>query len=312
MRDDRADPLGRCGAVIVAHSRLDHARACVDSLRRDLPPDRIVVVFNDPCDAPEDDLGELGAHAVVVSPLRPTGYGANLNLGVRILGDAIDACVLANDDVVFEPGCVARLVDALAHEPRVAVAGPRALNRDGSEQLSHWRFPSVRGEVRRVAVPSQPLWAVRPGARDDEADDGAGPVHHVDCVTGAAFVVRVDAFRAVGGFDEEFFLYYEETDLCFRLRRAGWSIVSCDDARVVHALGASLPRAGEGGLARASRRLYFRKRLGTPRFRLFQAALSATFAAAATSHLAPALVRPGSATRRLTAVRDRWNERLFF
>ena len=109
--------LERCGAVVVAHARLDLARECVRSLAQWLPPERIVVVLNVRGSDPDNAV-----EATLVSPPAPVGYGANLNLGVAALPAGLTTCVLANDDVVFEPESLPRLLAVLDADPSV---GPR-------------------------------------------------------------------------------------------------------------------------------------------------------------------------------------------
>ncbi len=114
--------LERCGAVVVAHARLDLARECVHSLARWLPSKRIVVVLNRPGSDP-DNAAALAGIATLTSPPAPLGYGANLNFGVAALPPGTATCVLANDDVVFEPESLPRLLAVLDDDPAVGLVG---------------------------------------------------------------------------------------------------------------------------------------------------------------------------------------------
>jgi GT2 family glycosyltransferase len=154
--------------------------------------------------------------------------------------------LLLNGDTWLESEALHRLVEHLRSRPRCALAGPRLSNPDGSYQAS--RFPALtplnllilNTNLCRLArfVPVlrrrfRALWSPDPGIE-------------ADWIKGAALIVRRDAFTAVGGFDESFFLYSEETDLCHRLRAAGWEIDWVPQAVVVHAEAASTGQAPEG------------------------------------------------------------------
>ena len=290
--------ISPCGAVIVAHARLDLARGCVASLRRSLDADRIVVVVN-----VRDTPGADELEARVISPPAPQGYGANLNLGVRALPDDVELVVLANDDVVFEDESLPRLVEALERDPQLAVAGPRLVNADGSEATSYGRFPTAADAIRELAILPRPLWK-RAQRRPAEP---ARP----DFVIGAAMLVRRTSFDAVAGFDEDFFLNFEETDLCFRLQRAGWCVAWCPDAVVTHLQGASISRELNFSTFYSSLALYHAKRLGPLRWPLFELLLAALFMIGVLYSAAGAALRPRSYRRRFEEVRRRWRTRIF-
>src|SRR5262249_1226159 len=116
---------------------------------------------------------------------------------------------------------------------------------------------------------------------------------------GAALLVRSEAFTAVRGFDEDFFLYFEEADFCYRVQRAGWQGVSHPAARVVHLQGSSSGSARFRRIHYQSLRLYLRKRLGRLRLALVQAVLLILLMLLAAGDLLAALARPRTASQRL-------------
>jgi N-acetylglucosaminyl-diphospho-decaprenol L-rhamnosyltransferase len=130
------------------------------------------------------------------------------------------------------------LAFADAH-PRAGLVGPRLRNPDGSLQRSvrgfptPWRLATEYFFLRKLAPRSRALNAFYAGgfAHDEPRE--------VDWLMGACMLVRREAVDGVGPFDEEFFLFAEETDWCFRLREAGWRIWFCPEAEVVHVGGAS-------------------------------------------------------------------------
>ena len=292
---------------MIAHSRLDLARDCVHSLRRWLEPEDIVVVLNAPAGVDPADVKALSEEARIVSPPAPQGYSANLNLGAVSLGARHELLVLANDDAVFEADSVPLLADCVRADPRVGAAGARLVNPDGREALSFSRFPSVV-DLLEASVPLPgPLWRKRQAnARPWEAEPGSRgfPV-------GAALLVRRGAFDDVGGFDEDFFLNWEEADFAFRLHERGWTVTSCRQATVTHRQGSSIGRGLNFTSFYASERLYFRKRLGATRWAFVELVLVSLFGAGVVYDIAASLVRPKTAHKRLRAARVRWRTRVF-
>lgn len=142
---------------------------------------------------------------------------------------------LLNPDTIIHPGAVAALLDELRAHPRCAAAGSLLLDMDGSPSGSAFRFPSLMREYCQAARfhPLNRLLRVAPvvmqSARAAEAE----------WVTGASVMLRCSALDQIGLFDDGFFLYFEEVELMWRLRRAGWSVRHQPESRVRHVGGAS-------------------------------------------------------------------------
>ena len=157
--------------------------------------------------------------------------------------DAPSWVLLLNPDTEVDPDAIATLVAVAAGDPGVAVVGPRLRYGDGAVQPSRFRFPTPW----TLLCESTPLgwrWPTNPIARRYHmADVPDAAAHDVDWLNGAALLCRAEALRAAGGFDEGFFLYSEETDLCRRLRDAGWRVRFEPSAEVVHHEGRSSDQA---------------------------------------------------------------------
>jgi len=165
------------------------------------------------------------------------GFGTGANRGVAAtIGEYV---LILNPDTVVEPGTVKALSEAFERDAGLGVVGPRIENVDGSLYPSVRRFPDLA-----VAVGHAFLGLVRPDnpytRRYRMLDwDHEQPAADVDWVGGACILVRRAAFDVVGGFDEGYFMYVEDVDMCWRLGRAGWRIGYEPAGRVVHALGGS-------------------------------------------------------------------------
>ena len=227
----------RVCAVIVHYRTPEETIESAGAVSKVAPDAELVVVDNASEDAVEEKLAVEASSAKVVAEPENRGYGAACNRGAR--ETSRDFLLFLNSDTVLAPGAVEALVAALDSDPRAAVAGPRLENPDGTLQRSILRLPTVWRifcESSGIAFLSGGRGLLRGHSATKEDHSHA---HEVECVKGAALLVRRSAFEDVGGFDERFFLYAEESDLCARLRRRGWSILFEPAARVVHAGGAS-------------------------------------------------------------------------
>ena len=147
--------------------------------------------------------------------------------------------MLLNADAWLAEGALERLVEFAETRPRAAVVGPRLLNPDGTLQRSVRGFPTVWRLateylfLRKLAPGSSALNAFYAGGFDHDE------VRDVEVVMGACMLLRREAIEQVGDCDEDYFLFSEETDWCFRFREAGWQVVFFPGAECVHVRGAS-------------------------------------------------------------------------
>ena len=222
-------------AVVVNYNARDCLLDCVRSLRAD-GVEEIVVADNDSHDGSADALRAVDADVRVLSTGANLGFGAAANRAVALTSGAFVA--IMNADVVVEPGTVKTLLEALERDPLLAAVGPRIENPDGSWYPSARTFPTL-GDALGHAF----LQFVAPGNRFSRRykmlDWDHAAARRVDWVAGTFMVVRRDAFASVGGFDEAYFMYVEDVDLCWRLVRRGSHVGYEPAARVMHVIGAS-------------------------------------------------------------------------
>jgi len=189
----------------------------------------VTVVDNGSTDGSVEQVRDHAGVELIESD-RNRGYGGAANLGVA---SATEEWVLVvNPDIQFEPESVDELLRVADRWPRSGALGPRIHTSDGLLYPSARELPSLGRGIGHAAFgwvwPSNPWTAAYRRERGTPVEGVAG------WLSGACLMVRREAFESVGGFDEGYFMYFEDTDLCERLARAGWDIVYAPSATVVH------------------------------------------------------------------------------
>lgn len=240
-------------AVIVSYNSAAYLPDCLRSLRSE-GVDDVVVVDNASTDGSVGVVRATDPGATVVEAGANLGFGTAANRGVAAAGG--EYVLILNPDTVVEPGTVKALSEALDRDPGLAAVGPRMENLDGSLYPSVRRFPDLTVAVGHAFLGL--VWPGNPATRRYRMLDWDHdrPASDVDWVGGACMLVRRRAFDVVAGFDEEYFMYVEDVDLCWRLGQAGWRIGYEPGARVVHALGGSSRAAPYRMIAEHHRSLY--------------------------------------------------------
>jgi hypothetical protein len=221
---------------------------------------RPIVVDNASSDGSVSAVREGYPGARVVENGRNVGFSVACNQGWR--AGSAPLVLFLNPDAELRPGAVAALARCLRDRPQVGIAGPRTLNADGSVQVS--TGPDLAFATERRQRELVQGVARREPAALAEAERRHAREHEPDWVSGACLMARRECLEAVSGFDEGFFLYEEDADLCRRARAAGWHVLFTPLAEVSHQLGHSMARAG--GRARLeyqrSHLRYYRKHNG--------------------------------------------------
>jgi len=227
-------------AAVVSYNTRELLRACLASVR-DAGAAEIVVVDNGSRDGSVEMVRAEFPEARLVLDPSNRGYGAAANLAFR--RSTAEHLLLLNSDTTVSPGACRALAAYLDAHPRVGLAGPLLRNPDGTLQRSCFPFPSPRTAFLGESGLGYGIRFV-PGLRARHprtwAHDRPRPM---PWVLGAALGIRRAAFDAVGGFDERFFMYFEEVDLCRRLAGAGWEVHFAPVTEVTHLGGASTSQA---------------------------------------------------------------------
>ncbi|MFC4616468.1 glycosyltransferase family 2 protein [Cellulomonas sp. H30R-01] len=238
--------------VVVTHDSAGHLPSLAASLRRcGALVASVTVVDNLSSDGSADVARSLalpGRVAVVDAGVN-LGFGRAVNLAARHPEDRAAYLLVLNPDAAVPPDGLHRLVSTLEGRPDLACVGADLRRPDGSPVSSARSFPG--------------LWDVARGRAHDV--DHAGGLVDADWLCGALMLWRRSAFEALGGFDERYFLYYEDVDLCRRARAAGWGVAIDGGVVAEHDQGHGRPTAAVLRQAnRRSRRRYARRWMGVP------------------------------------------------
>jgi N-acetylglucosaminyl-diphospho-decaprenol L-rhamnosyltransferase len=251
--------------VVVAYRSAAHLRACVEPLAG--AAGLHVVVVDNACperspslvsDLPVD-IVKMGFNA---------GFGAGCNAGARRgYGKAI---LFLNPDARIAPGDVLRLARRLSRDTFAGACGPRITDSSGRTSPTMRRLPRLKTAFAEALFLHHLL--PRTSWVSEIVRTGYDTRTAAEWLSGAVLCVRRAAFEQVGGFDERFFLYCEDTDLCFKLRRAGYHVWYEANVPASHEGGASAPSPGQASLKVAARMTYVGIHAGKSRYLGFRVA----------------------------------------
>lgn len=202
---------------------------------------QVIVVDNGSTDGSAAMVRSRWPDVTLVELPRNVGLTAGNNIGFRHTRGRY--VLLLNSDVVVLPTTVAGLVDCLDRRPDAGCAGARHLNADGSLQRSIDRFPGLLADLLSYSELYRLPWVTRNLARRYPWWGDHDRELEVGWVNGACLMVRREVLEQVGGLDEDFFIYGEELDWCYRMWQAGWTVVFTPAAEVVHLGGQAMDAA---------------------------------------------------------------------
>jgi len=223
----------RWAAVVVNYESGEFLAACIRSVLADdsagVP--EIIVVDNGSHDASVAAFAREFPSVHVVTLATNLGYAGGANRGVAASHAPVVAVL--NADVTVVPGTAAAMLARIAGEPDLAAVGPVVRNPDGSQYPSARSVPSPGDAVGHAL-----LGLVRPTNRFTrryrQLDVDPTRPRDVEWISGAALWIRRSALESVGGWDERYFMYFEDVDLCWRFRRLGWRVAYEPSGSVVH------------------------------------------------------------------------------
>lgn len=222
--------------IIVTFNTREMTLDCLRALTQDIADidAEIFVVDNASRDDTAASVMETYPSVRYILNERNLGFGAANNQALKLSNG--DFILLLNSDAFPKPGAIPTLIKELQSQPKTGLIGPRLLNSDGTTQLSCFKFPSPA----RAWLENLWLASIFPNTSCGDYRRWPHDVPRlVEWVIGACVLVRREVYEQVGGFDERFFMYAEESDWQLRIKKAGWDIAFTPNAQVTHLAGAS-------------------------------------------------------------------------
>jgi len=223
--------------IIITFNTRELIKKCLDSLLQETQSqnDEIIVVDNGSEDGTYEFLLANYQHLKILRSDRNLGFAAACNWGFE---EAIGRYyVLLNSDAFLHSGSLKKAISLMDHHSKAGIGGGRLIGKDGSWQPSGRLFPSILNEFLQL---SGLAFRYRHSFFFGRADRSFAPVEQaaeVDWVPGAFSIIRPEALNRIGYFDERFFLYYEEVDLCKRMKDAGYQVWYWPEILVTHVGG---------------------------------------------------------------------------
>lgn len=224
----------KVSVIIVSFNTREILRACLARLyavTQNLNIE-VIVVDNASRDASADMIEQDFRSVKLIRSGVNLGFAAANNLGFKEADG--DFVLLLNPDALVEPGALHKALAHIFADDAIGMGGARLLDKAGRMQPSARQYPSLLNEVLVLSGLAARFPKSRFFGRFDRTWDESGQPARVDWVPGAFTLIRKSALDEVGPFDERFFLYYEEVDLCLRFHQAGWAICYWPDVVVRH------------------------------------------------------------------------------
>ncbi len=222
----------KISVIIVTYNSEKSIRNCLSSVFSNQLETEVIVVDNNSNDKTVEVVKQ-SPKVKLIQNSENLGFGKANNIAVKIASG--DFLFFLNPDCVLENNTIKNLVSYLDSNSNVAVVGPKLLNSDNSVQTEITRFPNLLSEsftllrLHRVGFLKNFVYPKLDYEKTQE----------VEHLMGAALLIRREIFEEVGGFDEKFFLWFEETDLLKRIKDLGYKIIYYTEARVNHLIGQS-------------------------------------------------------------------------
>lgn len=215
--------------IVVTYNSQDFIEDCLSSVVKFLPDAEVIVVDNNSNDTTVKKIAKFLPAVKFIKSQKNLGFGAGNNLASKEAKGGF--LLILNPDTKFiEP--IDQLISFYNQTPEVGIVGPKLLMPNGQVQPSVRKLPTIWAAFKEFILGIK-------NAYSQYVPEGGNPVE-VECLYGATVLIKKDLFESLGGFDEKYFLYYEDIDLCGRIRNLGKKIYYYPKVKVKHLVGASI------------------------------------------------------------------------
>lgn len=223
--------------IIVTFNSVDTISACLEALKASAAATafQLIVVDNGSTDGTIESLRQTAPEALVIEHGKNIGFGAACNRGAEKASGSY--LLFLNPDARLDPDCMVRLMTTLANASKAGFAVPRLRFPDGRFQASCRRLPTISNMIFSRGSVFTKLFARSERSQTSYTLGDSQQIIAVPAVAGTVALIRRDLFLSFKGFDERFFLYMEDTDLCCRLGQSGYAHLFVPEAGAVHEWG---------------------------------------------------------------------------
>jgi GT2 family glycosyltransferase len=222
----------------VSYKSLSFLKECLDSISSN-PPElkyQVIVVDNASRDGTVESVKKDHPEVTLIENERNIGFAAANNIAIE-RSDSKYIILMNSDCRVFKKS-MSKLTAFMEKNLRVGIAGPKIINTDGTIQLSCRRFPSAFDAAAHTVLTN--IFPRNPFSRKYKlADIEKDRAFKVDWVSGSCMIIRRKALKETGLLDENYFMYVEDLDICYRMWQKGWKVFYCPQAEIMHHIGGS-------------------------------------------------------------------------
>ncbi|WP_445634874.1 N-acetylglucosaminyl-diphospho-decaprenol L-rhamnosyltransferase [Nostoc sp. DSM 114161] len=225
--------------ILVNYNGAELLPDCLNSIQKfiDIPSYEIIVVDNASSDSSVELIAEKFPQVRLIKQTQNRGFGAGNNAGAKVASGKF--LFLLNTDTIITYNILPHLIDLMQADSQIGIIGPKLLNPDGSFQISVSPALGIKGEYEARQMHLNYL----NNSERNSIEQKFQQTQEVDIVVGAAFFIRSSLFQELNGFDENFFMYFEESDLCQRAQYQGYKIIYTPDVSLIHLKGYSIQKS---------------------------------------------------------------------
>jgi hypothetical protein len=246
--------------IIVNRNVRQYLKDCLESVFRcwEGPGEtlEVIVVDNGSCDGSPEMVRESFPAVQVIANHKNVGFASACNMGIAAAHGR--RVLLLNPDTRVLNGLYGELTAFMDTNPKAGIIGPLVMNPDGSRQPTYRRFPTYSNIIFSRKSPISRLWPGNKGSRDYlQGDVVTDRPSRVEALGGACMLLSREMLDQVGALDENYFMYLEDTDLCYRAAQNGWETWLVPSAKIIHHWGASSSQEAERSADEHRRSVYY-------------------------------------------------------
>lgn len=220
----------KVSVIIVTFNSRETIKKCLESVFKYAPKAEVLVVDNNSQDKTVEEIKKFGKKVILIESLENLGFAKACNLAAsKATGNYL---FFLNPDTEILNNALDKLVEFADNHPEAALIAPQLIKKNGEIQPSVKKLPTILGVILEY-------YFRQTGTYHEFIPNGNEPVE-VEAVYGAAMLIKKEIFQKIKGFDERYFIYYEDLDLCKKIKKLGLKVVYYPNARVVHEVGASV------------------------------------------------------------------------